>query len=77
MQRQLSRKHRDEERGDTAREHTQRLNRQGEAQQRERLLKLLAGHFEVLVAIPVLEEALGIKSLFPDNFCETAKDPLN
>ena len=31
----------------------------------------------MLVAIPVLEEALGIEAVFPDNFRETVQNSLN
>jgi len=41
------------------------------------LFELLARDLEVLVAVPVLEERLGIETLFPDNFGETAKNSVN
>jgi len=41
------------------------------------LLELLARDLEVLVAVPILEEGLGIETLFPDNFGETAENSVN
>jgi len=41
------------------------------------LTELLLGHFEMLVAIPVLEEGLGIESVLTDDFSETVEDGLD
>lgn len=41
------------------------------------LSELLLGDLEMLVAIPVLEEGLGIESLLTDNFCETVENALD
>ena len=47
------------------------------AKKSEGLSELLSRHLEVLMAVPVLEEALGIEAIFPDNFRETFQDSLN
>ena len=52
------------------------LFRNGVAKESEGLSELLSGHLEVLMAVPVLEEALGIEAVFPDNFRETVQDSL-
>jgi len=41
------------------------------------LSELLLGDLEMLVAIPVLEEGLGIESLLTDDFCETVENALD
>jgi len=41
------------------------------------LTELLLGHLEMLVAIPVLEEGLGVESVLADHFGETAEDGLD
>lgn len=47
------------------------------AEKRQCLLELLSGDFEVLVTVPVLEEALGVEPLFTDDFGETVKNALH
>lgn len=41
------------------------------------LTELLLGHFEMLVAIPVLEEGLGVESVLADDFSETVENGLD
>ncbi len=53
------------------------LVRHGEAEVVQSLSKLLRGHLEVFVTVPVLEEALGVKSISCQPFSEGAKDDLN
>ena len=47
------------------------------AEEDKDLTELLLRHLEMLVAIPVLEEGLGIESVLTDDFRETVKDGLN
>jgi hypothetical protein len=48
-----------------------------EAQVVQGLSELLRGHLEVLVTIPILEEALGVKSVSCEPLSESPKDDLN
>lgn len=41
------------------------------------LTELLLGHLEMLVAVPVLEEGLGVESVLADDFSETVEDGLD
>ena len=50
---------------------------QGEAEVVQGLSELLGGHLEVLVMVPILEEALGVKSVSCQPFSEGAKDNLD
>lgn len=53
------------------------LDAQLVAEEDKDLSELLLGHLEVLVAIPVLEEGLGIESVLADDFGETVKNGLD
>jgi uncharacterized sodium:solute symporter family permease YidK len=50
---------------------------QSETEVVQGLSELLGGHLEVLVKVPVLEEALGVKSVSCQPFSEGAKDNLD
>lgn len=41
------------------------------------MTELLLGDLEVLVAVPVLEERLGVESVLADDFSETVEDGLD
>jgi hypothetical protein len=53
------------------------LVRHGEAEVVQGLSELLRGHLEMLVTVPILEEALGVKSISCQPFSEGAKDNLD